>query len=319
MVDWRMENSDLSSALAEDCLLWLREKLDEPIEKVSPLTPEASARRYFRIVLKDQRHYVFVDSGAEPKALRDFVMRQAQLQSVGWPVPVLLAQDGQRAWALQQDLGDACLQQCWDSAHWMAALHDLLKLQRTVVSSWQLPVFDMAAYQQRIVDAWPRWQTDPAWHAWLKSIAERLNAQPKRPCHRDFHSRNIMVLPGDQLVHIDFQMLCLGPLAYDVASLLYDAYSVLTPQQRAAAMQSYVDGLCAAQLWQPSRHAWAAAVRDAALWRHLRCLPLFQRLANKQPQYAKAYQVSHNYLQQLSQEGDCFPPLAQWLARQEVV
>ena len=43
-------------------------------------------------------------------------------------------------------------------------------------------------------------------------------------CHRDFHSRNIMLLPGDELALIDFQDMMMGTPQYDLVSILYDAY-----------------------------------------------------------------------------------------------
>jgi aminoglycoside/choline kinase family phosphotransferase len=61
------------------------------------------------------------------------------------------------------------------------------------------------------------------------SIVEELSAEPRVLCHRDYHSRNLMLHRG-QLYMIDFQDARMGPDTYDLASLLRDSYVDLTPQ-----------------------------------------------------------------------------------------
>ena len=57
----------------------------------------------------------------------------------------------------------------------------------------------------------------------FKSIVEELAGEPRVLCHRDYHSRNLMLSQG-QLYLIDFQDARMGPDTYDLASLLRDAY-----------------------------------------------------------------------------------------------
>jgi aminoglycoside/choline kinase family phosphotransferase len=59
----------------------------------------------------------------------------------------------------------------------------------------------------------------------LHELAERASETPHRVlCHRDFHSRNLMVLDDGELAMVDIQDARWGPEGYDLASLLYDAY-----------------------------------------------------------------------------------------------
>jgi len=60
-------------------------------------------------------------------------------------------------------------------------------------------------------------------------ISQKLASQPKVICHRDFHSRNVMLKKG-QAVLIDFQDARLGPAVYDLVSLLWDSYVDLKPE-----------------------------------------------------------------------------------------
>src|SRR6185295_11569519 len=59
--------------------------------------------------------------------------------------------------------------------------------------------------------------------AFLAALAREAAAPPRVLCHRDFHSRNLLV-QGDRLRLVDFQDARLGPVAYDLASLLRDSY-----------------------------------------------------------------------------------------------
>jgi aminoglycoside/choline kinase family phosphotransferase len=62
------------------------------------------------------------------------------------------------------------------------------------------------------------------------AIVEELAAEPRVLCHRDYHSRNLMLHDG-QLYMIDFQDARMGPDTYDLVSLLRDSYVDLTAQQ----------------------------------------------------------------------------------------
>jgi hypothetical protein len=61
------------------------------------------------------------------------------------------------------------------------------------------------------------------------AIADALAGEPRGFTHRDYQSRNLMVLPGDELAVIDFQDALLGPRAYDLVALLRDSYVELPP------------------------------------------------------------------------------------------
>lgn len=65
-----------------------------------------------------------------------------------------------------------------------------------------------------------------------------LDREPRVLCHRDFHSRNLMVGPPDRLSIVDHQDARRGPDTYDLASLLTDPY-VAMPEARATAMLTH--------------------------------------------------------------------------------
>ncbi len=57
----------------------------------------------------------------------------------------------------------------------------------------------------------------------LRTLSAELAAHPFALCHRDYHSRNL-ILCGDELAVIDHQDARMGPRCYDLASLLNDSY-----------------------------------------------------------------------------------------------
>ena len=76
-------------------------------------------------------------------------------------------------------------------------------------------------------------------------IARALDAEPKGFTHRDYQSRNLMVLPGGEQVVIDFQDALLGPRQYDLVALLRDSYVELEPAFVEAMLRRYLDRLAA--------------------------------------------------------------------------
>ena len=95
---------------------------------------------------------------------------------------------------------------------------------------------------------------DQALRGWLDSgpspvrdeafdrLAAAVAQLPRRLCHRDYHSRNLLVADG--LMVVDFQDAMQGPLFYDLVSLLRDDYRDVPTTARAAAIATFWEGAC---------------------------------------------------------------------------
>jgi aminoglycoside/choline kinase family phosphotransferase len=111
----------------------------------------------------------------------------------------------------------------------------------------------------------------------LHALAERAGGPGDRVlCHRDYHSRNLMLTSRDtggepQLVMIDFQDARLGPRTYDLVSLLEDAY-VDVPEALARAMKAR---FVAALPWQPAVDSFEADYASVATQRTLKAVGTF--------------------------------------------
>ena len=219
-----------------------------PKSAVIPLTGDASTRRYFRVISADRPPLVLaLHEGPIEVATLPFINVGRLLERMGLPVPAVLGHsDGLGILALQ-DLGDVTLQ-----AHLGAGtLTEHASLYRQAVAfvdvlqrrgrelespehapyrvafdveklTWELDYFVrhfLEGYRGVILPAADRTALAGEWAA----IVEELAAEPRVLCHRDYHSRNLMLHEG-QLYIIDFQDARLGPDTYDLVSLLRDSY-----------------------------------------------------------------------------------------------
>jgi N-acetylmuramate 1-kinase len=216
--------------------------------RIVPLTGDASDRRYFRILMPDGESIVLA-LHSEPIAFASlpFVNVAALLQAVPLPVPAILGHSDADGILALQDLGDVTLQAHLGAAasaehaalyREAVALIELLQRRGAELAqddflpyriafdaeklTWELNFFVkyfLEGYRGARLAAAEREAIAEEWTA----IAGELSAEPRVLCHRDYHSRNLMLHRG--LLHvIDFQDARLGPDTYDLASLLRDSY-----------------------------------------------------------------------------------------------
>jgi aminoglycoside/choline kinase family phosphotransferase len=170
----------------------------------------------------------------------------AQLAATGMHVPAILAQDLKQGFLLLEDLGSTHYLDVLDADSadrlYGDAMGALLSLQAGGPRDG-LPPYD-AALLQREMALFPDWllerhlglALDAAERAMLVEsfalLTDNALAQPQVCVHRDYHSRNLLLPPSGQAPGvIDFQDAVIGPVTYDLVSLLKDCY-IAWPQQR---------------------------------------------------------------------------------------
>jgi N-acetylmuramate 1-kinase len=223
--------------------------------RVVALTGDASDRNYFRVIPSDGPSIVLaLHSGPIEFASLPFANVADLLQHVPLPVPAVLDHDDAIGIIALQDLGDVTLQAHLgaDSPSEHAALYrqavafiELLQRRGVELASdsyvpfrmafdvekltWELEYFVrhfVVAYRGVVLR--PAQQTALA-EEWAAIVGE-LASEPRVLCHRDYHSRNLMVHDGNLYI-IDFQDARLGPDTYDLVSLLRDSYVDITEPQ----------------------------------------------------------------------------------------
>jgi aminoglycoside/choline kinase family phosphotransferase len=226
-----------------------------------PLTGDASDRRYFRILVKDATPIVLaVHAGPIEYAKMPFVAIAKLFSEVPLPVPRILHHSDALGILGLEDLGDVTLQAHLGAAEsaehaalYRQAVGFIARLQERGYEleseeyppyriafdvdklTWELEFF-VKHYLLAYKGATPSGPEREALRQEWSAIVEELAAEPRVLCHRDYHSRNLM-LHGGSLYIIDFQDARMGPDTYDLASLLRDSYVDLSPAQ--------VDGLIA--------------------------------------------------------------------------
>jgi aminoglycoside/choline kinase family phosphotransferase len=297
--------------------------------RVVPLTGDASDRRYFRILSADGPSIVLsLYAGAFDFKTLSFVNVARLLDRMPVPIPTVLGHADDLGILALQDLGDVTLQAHLGAAS--PAEHAALYRQAVALIStlqkrgaelespefvpygiafdvekltWELDFFIkhfIEAYRGVVIPPPAREELRRA----FAGIVEQLASEPRVLCHRDYHSRNLM-LCDDLLYIIDFQDARMGPDSYDLVSLLRDSYVDL-PEQT-------VDELLAYFLALKGESGTEAAFRSRfdlmALQRNLKALGTFgyQTTARRNPVYIQYIPRTLRYvkdnLERLPQSG----------------
>ena len=233
--------------------------------RVTPLAGDASDRRYFRLMvdgLSPRVLAVYPEPG--DGAIAAFVDTAELFDAMGLPVPRVIARADDLGVLVLEDLGDTSLQThlaaadpIERAARYRDAIELLVTLQdrgTALASPARLAyqrAFDMEKlggelefFRTHFLEGHRGVRLAPDTRAALDkefaALATRLAAEPRVLCHRDCHSRNLMVQAG-RLRLIDFQDARLGPDTYDLASLLCDAYVDLRGEEAEAYRALFLD------------------------------------------------------------------------------
>ena len=208
------------------------------IATLRPASSDASFRRYFRIDGTDSSSYIVMDAPPPHEDVRPFIHVADLFGASGVSVPGILAQDITQGFLLLSDLGSTTYLQLLnpDNAHtlYMDAINALVQIQLHSTPT-ALPEYDRALLLRELM-LFPEWYIGKhlgltmtaAQTATLDKVFDALLAnnlaQAQVHVHRDYHSRNLMVLQKGNPGILDFQDAVYGPITYDLASLLRDAY-----------------------------------------------------------------------------------------------
>ncbi len=238
---------------------------------VRRLAGHASMRSYWRVGAPPESHVVMVlpaerkpeevTTGGAP-ATDPFVDVQRYLAGIGVRVPAIRAFLEPEGLMVLEDLGDDMLETRLLAGDPPAPLYEraIDQLARLRAHAEARPggciafgrSFDADLYRWELehfvewgLEAWKGARLSPAERAVcdreFDRIARTLEAEPKGFTHRDYQSRNLMVLPGGAQAVIDFQDALLGPRQYDLVALLRDSYVELEPALVEAMLRRWLD------------------------------------------------------------------------------
>lgn len=281
---------------------WLNTHFLASSIEIHPIKNDASFRQYYRCTI-NHSSYVVMDAPPDKEKIDSFIKITKILSQFNILVPDIVACDIENGFMVLSDFGDIWLLERLKQASpaqvltwYKKAIQGLIQIQQIPVSSDKqflndsIPVFD-AAHISLELSYFSDWflgrlltlSLSPAQQAIIQRMSDFLIqsalSEPQVLIHRDYHSRNLMVLANDQLGIIDYQDAMVGPQSYDLASLLKDCYIVWS--------QAQVNE-CVAYFYQKSYEAGlfsSASLEEfnksfdlMALQRHLKVLGVFARL-----------------------------------------
>ena len=274
-------------------LAWARAATKEPALTLEPASADASFRSYWRGHV-DGQPVIVMDSPPAQEDPAPWVAIGQRLASAGLHVPKVMVADLAQGFLLIEDLGTRTylpeLSDATVDALYSDALDALLRMQSRVDTSG-LPAFDHA-WQTMEMEIMPTWLlerhvgvtldcadweiVEQAFTVILRTLAE----QPRAFMHRDYHSRNLLVTAERSPGIIDFQGAMSGPITYDLASLLRDAYIVWDNERVEGWVEAYRLRLLDARLLDDTvdTDRFRRWFDLAGLQRHIKILGLFCRL-----------------------------------------
>jgi aminoglycoside/choline kinase family phosphotransferase len=220
-------------------LNWLKDLFPLSAATITPASNDASFRRYFRVCHEGATHIV-MDAPPDKENSRSFITIAHAFKKLGLQTPEVLDADLKQGFLLLTDLGTrqylAELNKTNVGALYDDALDALLRLQiggdaKTVL----LPYYDTQLLHQEM-ELFRDWfliqhlqlpinQTEQGiLDKIFALLASNAQAQPQVWVHRDYHSRNLMVTEHANPGVLDFQDAVIGPVTYDLVSLLRDCY-----------------------------------------------------------------------------------------------
>jgi len=297
---------------------WLYSACRMKSASLQPMKGDASMRRYFRISAMDQS-YVVMDAPPSQENCYPFVEISAALRKMGLHTPEILHADLFQGFLLLTDFGDTTYLKALTAENadqlYRAALKALSVLQGCrSVEGYIVPPFtadfmwqEWAWYKEWMLNgllglSLPLAEKDL--DACYGQLVESAVNQPQVFMHRDFHSANLMALPDGNVGILDFQDAFIGPVTYDLVSLLRDCY-IDWPQERVRAwalfyLQTLQKNSVFNQVTEQEFLRWFDFM---GMQRHLKALLTFARkhVRDHQSHYLKYIPRTLNYVLRVSQ------------------
>jgi len=260
---------------------------------LAPASADASFRRYFRLASQSEHGATLIAVDAPPpEKCREFVQVASLLEAASVHVPKILEADFDAGFMLVTDLGTNTYISALDEKNarplMRAAIDALIRFQQTAREG-VLPPFD-EAFLRREMELMPEWfigrhlgrevtaDERKTLDDTFTLLAQSALAQPQTFMLRDFMPRNLMVCEPNPGV-LDFQDAVYGPITYDMASLVRDAFISWDEEFQ-------LD--CIAYYWERAKKAGLPVDSDfgefyrqlewMGLQRHIKIIGLFARI-----------------------------------------
>lgn len=308
---------------------WLGGELGSAPFALAPASSDASFRRYWRVTHAGGS-LIAMDAPPAHEDCGRFADLARRFRAVGLNTPEVHAEDREQGFLLLSDLGDRLYlaQLTADNADALYAdALDALAIIQQRGPQEGLPLYDdaflrreMALFREWFLERHLGLDLGPdaaaLFEAACRLLAESALEQPRVCVHRDFHSRNLMLTERDNPGVLDFQDAVVGPLTYDLVSLLRDCY-VAWPDERvtAWALGYHRRALRLGLLDEVEPERFLRWFDLMGMQRHLKACGIFARLNHRdgKPGYLGDIPRTLGYLRLVAGRYPELADLARWL------
>lgn len=315
----------------EELRRWLTSvggKYDLKINTLEVASADASFRRYFRLTGGEGKTFIVMDAPPAKEPIDQFLLVDSLMHEAKLNAPVIFEKDKAKGFILMSDLGRQTYLEVINkdnAPELMDKATDALVAWQAISREGVLPPYDEAVLRREL-NLFPDWyvgrhknvvlnekQRDVLEKTFTKIVEDNL-AQPRVFVHRDFMPRNLMI-SGDKPGVLDFQDALMGPVSYDIASLMRDAF-ISWPEEFTLDITI--------RYWEKARHAKIPVPEDfgvfwrhvdwMAMQRHLKVLGIFARINYRdgKPKYLADTPRFLNYVRETANRYDELKPI-NWL------
>jgi aminoglycoside/choline kinase family phosphotransferase len=304
---------------------WLASEFGLTDFQLKPASGDASFRRYFRITLNDGSTRVVMDAPPEKEDCGPFIRMARTLEGLGIQVPHIYGENLEQGYLLLSDLGDTLYLDALDE-HTVERLYTDALSALTVIQTGgpkkELPPYDrelllgeMELFREWLLGRQLTLSLDSSEQKMLDGtfffLADVALEQPRVCVHRDYHSRNLMVTDSDNPGVLDFQDAVIGPVTYDLVSLLRDCY-IRWPREQVEkwAMQYYRLAVESGVLSEGHEKRFLRWFDLMGVQRHLKAAGIFARLNRRdgKPGYLQDIPRTLGYIVEVAAD---YPELAE--------
>ncbi len=340
-------NKESNSFRAEALQLWFREISPSlPVDtqadnfSIKLIQGDASFRRYFRAE-NANLSYILVDSPPDKEDNLAFVRVAEAFATKGVQVPHVYNVDYAQGFMCLSDFGDVILWEKLNDAQntndvelaselYRQAFQELLKIQKVSAEN-KIPEYtaellmdEMKLFQDWFCKDLLGLELKPKDYALLQSsfafLQTQIRSQTTCCVHRDYHSRNLIYCNNDSIGVIDFQDAVIGPLTYDLVSLLKDCYIAWPEEAVQALALEYFKLASDEKILSVTSQKFSQDFELMGVQRHLKAIGIFARLYLRDQKQNYLYDIprTFSYLIAVLDKYEDLKKFAAWLKGKNV-
>tara|TARA_A100000164_G_C21912945_1_gene776633 strand:+ start:278 stop:1270 length:993 start_codon:yes stop_codon:yes gene_type:complete len=290
-----MTNFENNESRIKEIIAWLSKLGEiETLPKTLRLaSSDASFRKYFRVNKKENGSLIIMDAPPEKESIQSFIKVTEIFEKIGLNVPKIFEKNLNKGFLLLTDFGKNNFHDSLNKQNfyrlYLNAIDILIKLQLSSKKNI-LPEYSKSYFFEELL-LFEKWYLEVHLKIYLSDeqkkelynifeyILEVCDSQSKVYVHKDYHSRNLMILTNQNIGILDHQDAVFGPITYDLVSLLKDVY-IETHEEIILDMSI--------RYWEKARYVGLPINEDFDLFyknfeivgiqRHLKILGIFCRL-----------------------------------------